>query len=304
MSNQQKAMKVLENIGYPGMDLIEIGRGYFISWISWTPETAAHVLEKFNTDNRKLKPTKIEQMKDDMEKGNWLPCHQGIAFGLDGKLKDGQNRLSAVVRSNTTQVILTVIGVNDEVKQVIDQGVSRTTLDVAKFMGIKDAQLNRRLTLAKAIEAGMRSHNISCSNQIAISYLRPYKNAINFVLEQFPKKVPAITSAPVLAVVARAYMWCKRKKDERALKRLIQFCAILRTGDWKSVPSNEIVRKLRDNFLLHKYAGGSEKAKQYAMTEHVVYHYINRLSTERLKQAKEEYFPLKREENVPKPSII
>jgi hypothetical protein len=93
-------------------------------------------------------------------------------------------------------------------------------------------------------------------------------------------------------------MYCKRNEDEAGIKRLLTFCNILKTGDWKSISSNEIVQKLRDNFMIHKYAGGSEKKRQYLLTEFVLYHYLNKKPIGRLREAREEYFPLEKEENA------
>jgi hypothetical protein len=297
-SAYQKALKVLSNLGFNDANLVDIGKGYFTAWLKWTPALAANALEKYNGNNRKLKMVKVEQMKDDMVNGNWLLSHQGIAFGLDNELKDGQNRLSSIARAGASLPILTFIGVDDKVKQVIDQGVSRTAGDVAKFKGIEAPQLNRRLTIARAIEAGSGSHNISCSAQTAVSYLPVYEEAIDFIFGIFPKPIPTITAAPVMAVIARAWMYCKRNEDEAGIKRLLTFCNILKTGDWKSISSNEIVQKLRDNFMIHKYAGGSEKKRQYLLTEFVLYHYLNKKPIGRLREAREEYFPLEKEENA------
>lgn len=167
-SAYQQALKVLKNLGFNDVNLVDIGKGYFTAWLKWTPSLALNALEKYNGNNRKLKMTKVEQMATDMKNSQWLMSHQGIAFGLDNELKDGQNRLSSVVRAGISPFLLTFIGVDDKVKQVIDQGVSRTANDVAKFKGIEAPQLNRRLTIARAIEAGSGSHNISCSAQAAV----------------------------------------------------------------------------------------------------------------------------------------
>lgn len=298
--SSQKAVKVAKNLGIDPKNLTDMGHGYYSAWINFTPKLAAEILEKCNTNNRNVKMTKVDQMKSDMINKRWIPNHQGIAFGLDGELKDGQHRLIAIIRSNTNQRLLTIIGVSDEVKQVIDQGVSRTTLDVAKFKGVEKLQLNRRLVIAKAIESGIGSHNISYSSQSAISHHDTYEELIDFVLQQFPRQIPGITAAPVMGTIARAYDWNKRHGNDLGFKRLIQFCDIMKTGDWKGQQSNLVVQKLRDNFIRNKYSGGSEKQKQYRLVQYVLFNYLNKKPTTRLKEATKEFFPLKKEEDEPK----
>lgn len=95
-----------------------------------TPEVAAEYL-KHNTENFR-KPTKsaIDRYARDIKAGKWQVNGEPITFSKSGVLKDGQNRLMAIVKANEPAEILVVRGVADDVV-VYDVGQKRSTAQVA-----------------------------------------------------------------------------------------------------------------------------------------------------------------------------
>ena len=67
-----------------------------------TPALAAEWL-KSNSRNRKLDMTAVERLATAIRGGGWVSTHQGIAFGDDGVLYDGQHRLHAIVAAGLTK---------------------------------------------------------------------------------------------------------------------------------------------------------------------------------------------------------
>jgi hypothetical protein len=63
-----------------------------------TPALAAEWL-KSNTNNRQLRKNVVETLANIIRRGEWHTTHQGIAFGTDGALYDGQHRLRAIVEA-------------------------------------------------------------------------------------------------------------------------------------------------------------------------------------------------------------
>jgi len=59
------------------------------------PKTAEEILADRNKGNRPPKPNKVQQFVADMENNRWGLTGDTIKFGTDGRLLDGQNRLSA-----------------------------------------------------------------------------------------------------------------------------------------------------------------------------------------------------------------
>ena len=67
--------------------------------MTFTPVVAEYILDNMNVGNRPQKPSRIVRYAADMANDKWSVTGESIKFGADGKLKDGQNRLAACVRS-------------------------------------------------------------------------------------------------------------------------------------------------------------------------------------------------------------
>ena len=72
-----------------------------------TPSMAEEMLSK-NKSNRKLRNTVVNSYASQMASGKWHLTGQGITFGKNGQLLDGQHRLSAIVLANTAVEMLVV----------------------------------------------------------------------------------------------------------------------------------------------------------------------------------------------------
>lgn len=98
-----------------------------------TPALAEEWLER-NTRNRTTKPHRIDAMCRTMAAGRWRLTHQGIAFDTDGVLIDGQNRLSAVVKSGLSIKMLVATNVPRDSMFAIDRGAMRSTADTLTIL--------------------------------------------------------------------------------------------------------------------------------------------------------------------------
>ena len=86
-----------------------------------TPALAAEWL-KSNSRNRKLDMTAVERLATAIRGGGWVSTHQGIAFGDDGVLYDGQHRLHAIVAAGIPVTIDVTRGLPRAALDVIDIG--------------------------------------------------------------------------------------------------------------------------------------------------------------------------------------
>lgn len=110
-------------------------------YVDVTPELAAQWLEEANVRNRPLSQTRVDQYAREMAEGRWRATNQGIGFGADGRLYDGQHRLWAVVQSGCTVRMLVVYGLDEAARLGIDVGKPRRTPDVlAMFAGLPHAR--------------------------------------------------------------------------------------------------------------------------------------------------------------------
>lgn len=110
------------------------------------PKTAGGILADRNRGNRPPKPNKVQQFAADMAAHRWGLTGDPIKFGTDGRLLDGQNRLSAAVRSGRSFRTHIVFGVDPTLFGRMDIGKPRNSADILHIAGFKYSS-----TLAAAI---------------------------------------------------------------------------------------------------------------------------------------------------------
>lgn len=111
-----------------------------------TPEDATNILTRHNTNNRPVKPSAIRDYVTDIATGNWAVTGDTIKFAPNGRLLDGQNRLTACVQADAPMKSHIVFGIDEDHFRRIDVGRPRTPGDILHIAGYKD--VNR---LASAI---------------------------------------------------------------------------------------------------------------------------------------------------------
>lgn len=107
-----------------------------------TPEMAKVMLTK-NGTNRKLRRRIVAEYAKDMKSGRWLGnTGEGIKFGDNNELLDGQHRLNAIMAAGVGVKMLVVTGLSTpDVFGVIDSGLKRSSGDALYTMGIKNASI-------------------------------------------------------------------------------------------------------------------------------------------------------------------
>lgn len=105
-----------------------------VSYVTVTPETAQRWLDG-NTVNRRIREAKVNQFARDMTAGHWHLSNDAICFSPDGKLLNGQHRLTAVVRSGVDVVMLVARNMPPVAMTVMDTGSARSASDALKFDG-------------------------------------------------------------------------------------------------------------------------------------------------------------------------
>jgi hypothetical protein len=110
------------------------------------PKTAADILLNRNKGNRPPKPNKVSQFSADMSSSRWGLTGDTIKFGTDGRLLDGQNRLSACVKAGKSFRSHVIFGIDPALFGRMDIGKPRNPADILHIAGYKYAS-----TLAAAI---------------------------------------------------------------------------------------------------------------------------------------------------------
>ena len=97
----------------------------------------ADAMMAHNTENyRRIKWDLVRKYARAMENGFWKENGEAIVFDEDGKLKNGQHRLLAIVESGVAVKMLIVRGVSRDIN-TWDEGGGRTATDKAKAEGLK-----------------------------------------------------------------------------------------------------------------------------------------------------------------------
>ena len=116
-----------------------------------TPELAAEWLTR-NKRNRVLGVRAVKALVDAIKAGEWRTTHQGIAFGSDGDLYDGQHRLTAVVEAGVAVPMLVTRGLDHAALDAIDTGHVRKAHDVLSIADGTRIDHHKRAILIAASE--------------------------------------------------------------------------------------------------------------------------------------------------------
>jgi len=99
-----------------------------------TPELAQGWLDRGGT-NRKTTRRRIEAMTAAIQRGEWQLTGEAIKLDQEGRVRDGQNRLHAIVEAGIPVRSVVARGVNEDAFDVMDTGRSRNAADVLHIHG-------------------------------------------------------------------------------------------------------------------------------------------------------------------------
>lgn len=111
-------------------------------------ELASEWLSKYQGKNRRIAESRVLQYQADMENGRWLYDGSPIRFSTEGKILDGQHRLTALslcVPSITIPFDV-VRGLHPDTQLVMDQGGARTAGQQLALKGVADVNVTASLT--------------------------------------------------------------------------------------------------------------------------------------------------------------
>lgn len=111
------------------------------------PEQAAEWLSNM-APNRTLGLIRVKAFANMMRNGQWIFDGAPIRFDRDGRLVDGQNRLTAVIEAEMVVPFVVVRGLAPEAMSVMDTGKARTTSDILKMAhpDVTDVHVTAALT--------------------------------------------------------------------------------------------------------------------------------------------------------------
>lgn len=251
------------------MDILrhETENGTIVIKIVDVTPTYAKELLGYNTDNRNIKKRRIEMYANDMQNGNWKSNGMPIIVGDDNVLKDGQHRLYACVKSNTTLKDQIVIFLPKNEANCYDIGVSRTVGDVLKYEGINDPAFHSTNLigginfLIKMTDKGKIPTKFE-----TIDKMLEYKDACLFVYKNLiknSKNINGLRRAGAIAALICAYL------KGYPFDKLQSFCECLVTG----IPNSKIdigIIKLRDYLMNNRSTGYDTNEDIFARTQNML----------------------------------
>jgi hypothetical protein len=99
-----------------------------------TPELAQEWLDRGGT-NRKTTRHRIEAMTAAIQRGDWRLTGEAIKLDDEDRVRDGQNRLHAIVEAGIPVRSVVARGVGEDAFDVMDTGRSRNAADVLHIHG-------------------------------------------------------------------------------------------------------------------------------------------------------------------------
>lgn len=178
-------------------------------WIDVTPGMAEAWLKR-NFNNRPVSQDTVRAYAREMQRGRWMPVHQGIAFDIEDNLVDGQHRLLAILMSRRTVRLMVTFGLPSKVEgtrmvgmDVVDRGKTRSVADQLKIQhnihgGSVLAMICNRLA---ALCSPERTRRLSVGEVLDIH--DAFREGIDWMIENKPR-AHGLKQAGVLAAFAFA----------------------------------------------------------------------------------------------------
>lgn len=141
-----------------------------------TPEDAKKMLEK-NTINRSIAFKRVQQYATDMKNGKWQNNGEAIKFDRNGRLVDGQHRLSAIVMSGAT-VEMTIVHEIDTDISLFDRGRNRNVTDSLVIEGMDKSIANNTSVGIAKLSFYMHNSNTTISDAQVKDWLYEHQEAV------------------------------------------------------------------------------------------------------------------------------
>jgi len=162
-----------------------------------TPALAKAWLER-NVINRPLVERHVEDLVWEVKAGNWKLTHQGIAFNREGRLIDGQHRLTAIVRANVSMDVRVTFNVSGSYDSPIDSGLRVRRAHEILHLSLQEVGVCNALL---AIERPSKPRG--SASLIAEVHVH-HREGIEWVTKTFPAHQRGVTGS-LLAAHALAY---------------------------------------------------------------------------------------------------
>jgi hypothetical protein len=265
-----------------------------------TPKLAAEWL-KSNHSNRPLNRRYVEEVCRALENGTFQTTHQGIAFDTQGRLRDGQHRLTAIVETGIAAKMLVTTGMTEEQLLVIDDGRRRSFFDVVGMTGNAASRFCAaviREMMIGGYHFRERGKPKNPSRLEKFEFLQTHAEAAAFAEAFFNKTSSGFQLRYLAAVIARAYYTVDRERLEHFSKVLVD--GFHEKGDEVIIRLRNLIQQIRRE---SRRTSSSNRDEIYAKTELALWNWLRGENPDHLFATKDELFPLPGEESPEKPRV-
>lgn len=265
-------------------EAVEVGLGVKVRLMAVEPRAAEEWLKKNCENNRRVVWSRVKQYAADMRAGKWRLSDQAVSFNAEGRLVNGQHRLLACIEAGCEFVTLVVFGLPADSMFTLDGGKKRTTDDNAGITGMEWPR-GAGATVRRLFMGAERRFGRSYTDQEVAEFLddKVKLAAVRFAHARLPRG--RVCSAPVRAVVARAYL-CKGVDRVR----LDGFANVLMTGLMEK--GDEAAVMLRNLIYEGDVGAGASRSALYGQAEAALKAFLAGSKPAKLSPAREELFPI------------
>jgi hypothetical protein len=172
-----------------GMKLV---RSMIANVYEFTVEKAKEALRSVHPNQRNVIPARVDKWLRVMQSGGWIEDSEPISFDIDGRLINGQNRLSALVKFGKPLNLLVVEGHSHSAIEGMDRGCIRTLADRSRVGGhLKKDDKDIYVSVARII---------CMIDEEVVSYLKAYREDIAAVRGVLPRNGACSTCACAAAL--------------------------------------------------------------------------------------------------------
>lgn len=235
-----------------------------------------------NTHNRELRESRVNYFIGEIKAGRWRLTHQGIAFGSNRVLLDGQHRLWAIALSDASVPALVAVNVPPESLEAIDVSM-RSVADILTLDGSVGKVTSRMLGVLRAMFVTTPRRRSPGEER---DLLVRHDDAVHFAVEAITSApIPGVATAVIRGVLARAWY-------SADLGRLREFAQAMQTCSNEGPVGLLIQHLIRNRGGAHGYG---QRVDTYRRTERALSAFLVGEQLTRLHPSEKELFPLPEE---------
>lgn len=211
-------------------------------------KTMAKQLLQNNVGNRKIDMKTVHAYAEQMKAGAWEENGEGIIISRNGKLKNGQHRLMAIIETGIPIPLLIVRGVEDDV-YLYDDNKRRSIKDQANMAGVEyNTKTGGIITLLLTGVTKQRR----CGKKEALMYYAEHDSELNDAVSLSRAGVSGYQ--PLGNAVCATVIYCALRLGIMPRDELKAFCVIANSGLPNEAYVSNAPLVLRNIIVENKYS--------------------------------------------------